>query len=152
MSNNCCDTSYYRTPYNVQYQNLYCNLAQAADTNLQNVVTSGWSYNKDVKENYCGCGNSRVYNDSPMAEYFHTRENYDNKGARRMLKMRAAGDLDQGCPTDFYRTPYNVAYQQLYSDLAQRADTNTFTFRENYNGTAPPPPRNVKKVTYFYNR
>lgn len=69
---NCCNSSYYRTPYNVQYQNLYCNLAQSADTNLQNVVTSGWSYNRNlqrlpryIKENFCNC-NSRLVN-TPMA-------------------------------------------------------------------------------------
>lgn len=70
---NCCDSSYYRTPYNVQYQNLYCNLSQSADTNLQTVITSGWSYNKfggkkgvskNIKENYCNC-NSRLVN-TPM--------------------------------------------------------------------------------------
>lgn len=150
MSNNCCDTSYYRTPYNVEYQNLYCNLAQSADTNLQNVITSGWSYNKEVKENYCGCGFSKVYNDAPMAEYYSTRENYDNKGARRALKMRSASGESQGCPTDFYRTPYNVASQKLYSDLAQRADTNSFSFRENFNNSRSP--KKVDKVTYFYSR
>lgn len=77
---NCCDSSYYRTPFNVNYQNLYCNLAQSADTNLQNVITSGWSYNKlsgkmavseipsvavkNIKENYCNCV-SRLVN-TPM--------------------------------------------------------------------------------------
>ena len=48
--NNCCDSSYYRTPYNIRYQNLYCSLAQEADTNLQTVITSGWSYKKIYKE------------------------------------------------------------------------------------------------------
>ena len=69
--NNCCDSSYYRTPYNIRYQNLYCSLAQEADTNLQTVITSGWSYKKNlqrntqqVKENYCNC-KSRLVN-TPM--------------------------------------------------------------------------------------
>ena len=138
MSNNCCDSSYYRTPFNVNYQNLYCNLAQSADTNLQDMVTSGYSYNRSkntrtIRENYCGCGFSRVYNDSPMAEYY-------NGG-------RVRSTTQQQCPTDFLRTPYNIAYQQLYSGMA-----NT-TFTENYNGNPKNGnPKNVEKVTYFYSR
>lgn len=73
---NCCDSSYYRTPYNVNYQNLYCNLAQTADTNLQNMITSGWSYHRvaqppqgvdrprTVKEGYCNCVSKLV--NTPM--------------------------------------------------------------------------------------
>ena len=68
---NCCDSSYYRTPYNVNYQNLYCNLAQTADTNLQNMITSGWSYRRvpesrslPVKEGYCNCVSKLV--NTPM--------------------------------------------------------------------------------------
>jgi len=53
--NNCCDNSFYRTAYNKNYQNVYCNLAQSAKTNLQNVVTSGWSMDKQLRENYGGC-------------------------------------------------------------------------------------------------
>lgn len=184
MSNNCCDSSYYRTPYNVNYQNLYCNLAQSADTNLENVITSGYSYNKQmgkkpesvsVRENYCGCGFTKVYNDAPMAEYY-------DKDRRRMMVMKAASEQNGGgCPTDFYRTPYNVAYQKLYSGLAERANTNLFNFREDYasaggdinkaqvrpktngagiatlnrsNGAGMQVrgPKNVEKVTYFYSR
>ena len=64
--NNCCDSSFYRTSYNINYQNVYCNKAQSADTNLQNVVTSGWSMNrKKIVENYCNC-DSRLVN-TPMA-------------------------------------------------------------------------------------
>lgn len=189
MSQNCCDSSYYRTPYNVASQDLYCNLAQSADTNLQNVITSGYSYMKqtkkipesvEVRENYCGCGSSRVYNDSPMAEYYAsgkqsatssgggTCEGY-GKDARRMMVMKAAARADgegAGCPTDFYRTPYNIAYQQLYSGMAERANTNMFSFREDYASATgnvdkarvrPPQmvvrgPKNVDKVTYFYSR
>lgn len=139
MSNNCCDSSYYRTPYNVNYQKLYCNLAQSADTNLQNVVTSGYSYRRakqPIVENYCGCGFSRVYNDSPMAEYY--------QGSRN---VRSAQNGGEGCPTDFLRTPYNIAYQKLYSGLAERSDTNTYTFRENYQDA-----KQSDKVTYFYSR
>jgi hypothetical protein len=66
MEQNCCDDSFYRTKYNVNYQNLYCNLAQKSDTNIKDIVTSGWSYNKMMgkKENYCNC-NSRLVN-TPM--------------------------------------------------------------------------------------
>lgn len=68
-----CDTSYYRTPYNIQMQDLYCNMAQRADTDLSRVVTSGWSYDRfrqqpqpqpQKVENYCNC-NSRAVN-TPM--------------------------------------------------------------------------------------
>lgn len=68
---NCCDSSYYKTPFNVRYQNLYCNLAQQADTDVKTMVTSGWSYipsnrvnGNVVKEGYCNCVSKLV--NTPM--------------------------------------------------------------------------------------
>lgn len=142
-SQNCCDTSYYRTPFNIQYQNLYCNLAQSADTNLQNVITSGYSYDRlykpDIKENYCGCGFTKVYNNTPMAEYYTS----NNRTTSRRL---ASGGDNGPCPTDYLRTPFNVAYQNLYSGLARN---QTSTVRE---GFAAPQRSDLKNVKYFYNR
>ena len=161
MSSNCCDSSYYRTPFNVKYQDMYCNLAQKADTNLKTVVTSGYSY--PVKEGYriggcdsgcgCGCGLSKVYLDHPMAEYYShpnaykfsvsndklKAENYDSRAypmrnyvknaqgcdtlggvvsekydSRKYPVREFSGNCNDGCPTDFLRTPFNVAYQNLY--------------------------------------
>ena len=110
------------TPYNVNYLNLDCNLAQSADTNLEN-VTAGYSYNREMvkkpesvsfRENYCSCGFTKVYNDALTAEY------YDDKYRRRMMVMKAASEQNGGgVPTDFWSTPYNVAYQKLYSGLAR---------------------------------
>ena len=66
--NNCCQSNFYRTPFNINYQNLYCPMAQSAPTDLNKVVTSGWSYNRmkkmPITENYCNCV-SRVVN-TPM--------------------------------------------------------------------------------------
>ena len=163
MEQNCCDDSFYRTKYNVNYQNLYCNLAQKSDTNISDTVTSGWSYNKahqDVKENYCGCGFSRVYVDTPMAENYEPNykfsvspsgkhlitENYDARMEpdRFYYKNPKTGKFELGskikenydsrdyplwidkdgkggeCPTNFLRTPYNIAYQKLYCEKAQK--------------------------------
>jgi hypothetical protein len=65
MSSNCCDSSYYRTPFNIKYQDMYCNLAQKVDTDLKKVITSGWSYGRlATTEGYCNC-NSRLVN-TPM--------------------------------------------------------------------------------------
>lgn len=72
-SGNCCDTSYYRTPYNIQMQKLYCDKAQAADTNVKTMVTSGWSYNRltpkaQLRENYCNC-DTRLVNTPMVLKY-----------------------------------------------------------------------------------
>ena len=148
MSQNCCNASFYRTPYNVQLQNMYCNMAQNADTKLENVVTSGNTYirkkRQEVKEGYCGC-NCGPSSDVPMSENYtpsvtrspsslgqmNCQENY-------IYRSSNAGAESNSCPTDFLRTPYNIAYQKLYSNMAQQQDTEYY--------------EEPSKPLYFYNR
>lgn len=76
-----CPTNFYKTPYNKNYQTLYCNQAQKADTALgDNVITSGWSYLKmnggagqasplkPIFEPFCNC-NSRLVNTPMVLKY-----------------------------------------------------------------------------------
>lgn len=114
--NNCCDNSFYRTAYNKNYQNVYCNLAQSAKTNLQNVVTSGWSMNKQIRENYCGCGLSKVYLNTPMVEGYEKPYKFSISNTGKMVKE----NYETECKTDFLRTPFDIQYQNLYCNMAQK--------------------------------
>jgi hypothetical protein len=168
--NNCCDNSFYRTAYNKNYQNVYCNLAQSAKTNLQNVVTSGWSMNKQLRENYgcgggmpknnnapimenygcgggmpknnnapimenygcgggmpknnnapivenyCGCGLSKAYLNTPMIEGYEKPYKFSISNTGKMVKE----NYENECKTDFLRTPYDIQYQNLYCNMAQK--------------------------------
>ena len=146
--NNCCDNSFYRTAYNKNYQNVYCNLAQSAKTNLQNVVTSGWSMNKQLRENYgscgggmpknnydapivenyCGCGLSKVYLNTPMIEGYEKPYKFSISNTGKMVKENYEGE----CKTDFLRTPYDIQYQNLYCNMAQQG-RSTITGNFSYN-------------------
>ena len=122
-----CDTSYYRTPYNIQMQKLYCNMAQKADTDLSRVITSGWSYDRSKAsvENYCGCGygmgyvagcncgnklNCPYYN-AAMAQLRSVPlvENYHSVNTARLCGT-------DRCVKDVKMTEFDKQYNKLYGN------------------------------------
>ena len=94
-----CNSNNYainNSQYNMNMQQVYCNLTQQANTNLSKVITSGVSLARafaqpEIKEGFCQtCGGRNPV----MVERF------------------------ENCPTDFLNSEYNKKYQKVYCNMA----------------------------------